>query len=139
MEIPRKAKINLFIGFFITVLMAVFMCIELSPMEIFEEKLYDYRFIIRGTIQPPEDIVIAAIDEKSLRSLGRWPWSRDKFARLVKRLTEEEAEIVVVDIKFEDWVKRVEDIANPPQITLRGEYKAKSKSDHWLWAAGRML
>jgi len=41
MEIPRKAKINLFIGFFITALMAVFMCIELSPMETLEEKLYD--------------------------------------------------------------------------------------------------
>ncbi len=105
MEISRKAKINLFIGFFITALMAVFMCIELSPMEIFEEKLYDYRFIIRGTIQPPEDIVIAAIDEKSLGNLGRWPWSRDKFARLVKRLTEEGAEIIVFDIILSEGEK----------------------------------
>jgi adenylate cyclase len=105
MEIPRKAKINLFIGFFITALMAVFMGIELSPMETLEEKLYDYRFIIRGTIQPPEDIVIAAIDEKSLGSLGRWPWSRDKFARLVKRLTEEGAEIIVFDIILSEGEK----------------------------------
>jgi adenylate cyclase len=105
MEIPRKAKINLFIGFFITALMAVFMRIELSPMETLEEKLYDYRFIIRGTIQPPEDIVIAAIDEKSLGNLGRWPWSRDKFARLVKRLTEEGAEIIVFDIILSEGEK----------------------------------
>jgi len=67
-------------------------------MKSLEGKLYDYRFKIRGVIQPPEDIVIAAIDERSLEKLGRWPWSRDKQAQLVKRLTEERAEIIVFDI-----------------------------------------
>jgi isopropylmalate/homocitrate/citramalate synthase len=37
-----------------------------------------------------------------------------------------------VDIKFEDWVKRVEDIAEATQIALREEYEAKSKRDRWL-------
>lgn len=37
-----------------------------------------------------------------------------------------------VDIKFEDWVKRVEDIAEATQIALKHEYEAKSKSDRWL-------
>ncbi len=37
-----------------------------------------------------------------------------------------------VDIKFEDWVKRVEDIAEATQIALREEYEAKAKSDRWL-------
>jgi len=37
-----------------------------------------------------------------------------------------------VDIKFEDWVKRVEDIAEATQIALREEYEAKSKSDRWV-------
>ncbi|MEW6335368.1 MAG: histone-lysine N-methyltransferase, partial [Thermodesulfobacteriota bacterium] len=37
-----------------------------------------------------------------------------------------------VDIKFEDWVKRAEDIAEATQIALRGEYEAKSRSDRWL-------
>jgi adenylate cyclase len=105
MGISRKAKFNLFIGLSITLLMAIFMFIKLSPMETLEENLYDYRFIIRGTIQPPKDIVIAAIDEKSLGRLGRWPWSRDKFAQLVKRLTEEGAEIIVFDIILSEGEK----------------------------------
>ncbi len=37
-----------------------------------------------------------------------------------------------VDIKFEDWVKRVEDIAEATQIALKEEYEAKAKSDRWL-------
>ncbi len=34
-----------------------------------------------------------------------------------------------VDIKFEDWVKRAEDMAEATQIALKSEYEAKSKSD----------
>jgi adenylate cyclase len=100
MGMSRKIKINLFIGFFMTALMAVFSLIEFSPIETLEENLYDYRFKIRGPVTPPENIVIAAIDEKSLGSLGRWPWDRDKIAQLVKRLIEEGAEIIVFDIFF---------------------------------------
>jgi isopropylmalate/homocitrate/citramalate synthase len=37
-----------------------------------------------------------------------------------------------VDIKFEDWVKRVEDIAEATQIALKAEYEARSKSDRWV-------
>jgi hypothetical protein len=39
-----------------------------------------------------------------------------------------------VDIKFEDWVKRVEDIAEATQIALREEYENygnKEKRDRW--------
>ncbi len=102
MEISRKTKINLFIGFCMTVLIAVFMWIKLSPVEILEEKLYDYRFKIRGSIKAPDNIFIAAIDEKSIGKLGRWPWGREKIARLVERLTEGGAEIIVLDIIFSE-------------------------------------
>jgi isopropylmalate/homocitrate/citramalate synthase len=37
-----------------------------------------------------------------------------------------------VDIKFEDWVKRVEDIAEATQIALKEEYEAKIRSDRWI-------
>ncbi|MDO8785710.1 MAG: histone-lysine N-methyltransferase, partial [Syntrophales bacterium] len=37
-----------------------------------------------------------------------------------------------VDIKFEDWVKRAEDIAEATQIALKAEYEEKNKSNRWL-------
>ena len=37
-----------------------------------------------------------------------------------------------VDIKFEEWTKRVEDIAEATQIALKAEYEAKEKSDKWI-------
>ena len=50
--------------------------------------------------RPNHDVVIVAIDEKSLRSLGRWPWSRQVHARLVERLTQFDARSIALDILF---------------------------------------
>lgn len=94
----QKGKLGILIGLSITLLIAALMLLKLSPLETLEEKLLDYRFQIRGTIKPPDTVVIAAIDEKSIEKLGRWPWSRDKIAKLVNKLNEAGAEIIVFDI-----------------------------------------
>jgi len=98
MEISKKIKANILIGSIVTILITGLMLLRLSPFETLEEKLYDYRFKIRGTVKTPENIVIAAIDEKSIERLGRWPWGRDKLALLVKRLADAGAEIIAFDV-----------------------------------------
>lgn len=51
-----------------------------------ENFLYDTRlsFTMPGDVDPT--IVIVDIDEKSLAEIGRWPWGRDKLAKLVTEL-----------------------------------------------------
>ena len=66
------------------------MYFELPALEILEDKMYDLRFKIMGPTKAPDNIVIAAIDEKSIEKLGRWPWGRDRIARLLNKLTEAE-------------------------------------------------
>ena len=41
-----------------------------------ERIILDIKLNLRGAIPASSDIVIAAIDEASLESLGRWPWPR---------------------------------------------------------------
>jgi diguanylate cyclase (GGDEF)-like protein len=48
------------------------------------------------------EIIIIAIDEKSLRQLGKWPWSRRIHARLLERLTSVGADAVGIDILFSE-------------------------------------
>jgi adenylate cyclase len=43
---------------------------------------------LRGPRKPSGRVVIVAIDERSVREEGLWPWSRAKMARLVDRLAE---------------------------------------------------
>ena len=58
--------------------------------------LYDLSFRIRGPVQTDKRIVIAAIDEKTLNSLGRWPIQRRYYAQLLDKI--KEAGVVGFDI-----------------------------------------
>jgi signal transduction histidine kinase len=48
--------------------------------------LYDLSFRFRGPMPANDNIVIAAVDEKTLRALGRWPIRRIHYARLLDNL-----------------------------------------------------
>jgi adenylate cyclase len=104
-KVEVKNRTSILIGLGITLLIAGLMPLKLSPFEILEKKLYDYMLKIRGEIKPPDNIVIAAIDEKSIEKLGRWPWSRDKIANLVKKLSDAGAELIVFDVIFSEKEK----------------------------------
>lgn len=57
-------------------------------------------FVLRGKKDNSNQVVIIDIDEKSLKSLGQWPWSRDKFAKILENLTRAEVGIIGLDIVF---------------------------------------
>ena len=48
-----------------------------------ELKLIDLRFRMRGVKKPSGEVVIVAVDSKSIEALGRWPWSRSQHAQLI--------------------------------------------------------
>ncbi len=51
------------------------------------EKTIDWRMINRGLAYGSNRVAILAIDDESIRLEGRWPWSREKMARLIDRTT----------------------------------------------------
>jgi len=63
----------------------------------------DFRFKkLRGIVKPGPDVVIVAIDEKSVNELGRWPWSRKHIAELAEKLTDYGAKVVSFDVIFSE-------------------------------------
>jgi adenylate cyclase len=60
--------------------------------------LGDYRLLQRGRGQVAPEVVIVAIDDASIESVGRWPWSRAVMARLIDRLSEAGAAVIGFDI-----------------------------------------
>ena len=50
----------------------------------------------------PADVLIIAIDEDSLNRLGRWPWPRDRHARLLRTLCASKPAAIAVDIAFSE-------------------------------------
>lgn len=49
-----------------------------------------------------ENTILVEIDDLSIKKLGRWPWSRDKHAELIRVLTEAGAQTIVFDVLFAD-------------------------------------
>lgn len=96
----RTIPWRLLVGTAVTILSAILFLARFPPLEIAENKLYDANFRLRGPLKPPGEIVIAAIDEKSLKRLGRWPWKREIIARLIDRLAAADAAVVGMDIIF---------------------------------------
>ncbi len=65
-----------------------------------EADAYDLRLNATLPEQRDESIVIVDIDDISLDLIGRWPWSRERFARILDNLFARGAVLVVFDIVF---------------------------------------
>ncbi|MCB1955086.1 MAG: CHASE2 domain-containing protein [Rhodocyclaceae bacterium] len=66
-----------------------------------DQALYDVSMAsLKQQVDP--EVVIVAIDEKSLARLGRWPWSRRVHAELIDRLREAGSGPVALDILFSE-------------------------------------
>lgn len=84
---------------------AVFVYLTIAPptfIQFLESKIYDWKFQLRGPRKIGSEIVIVGIDEKSIRQVGRWPWSRDKTAELIRKIGRSKPEILGIDIFFSE-------------------------------------
>lgn len=60
----------------------------------------DLRFHLAPAEPPSQTVVHIDIDDRSLETLGRWPWSRDTLAGLIETLHQAGASMIVLDILF---------------------------------------
>ncbi|TNF46715.1 adenylate/guanylate cyclase domain-containing protein, partial [bacterium] len=97
-------KPTLFIPLALTVLFSILCWANPAIIdEHMETLLVDYRFKVRNLVRPteiPEDIIVIAVDEKSLTEYGRWPWSRRLQARLIETIMKDGPKVVAVDIIY---------------------------------------
>ncbi|MBN1850272.1 MAG: adenylate/guanylate cyclase domain-containing protein [Deltaproteobacteria bacterium] len=84
----------------LTILVLIIFAMGISLFESIELKTYDLRLLSRGTEKPSPQIVLAAIDEKSLDVEGRWPWPRSKIAAVIDLLSEDGAKVIGFDMGF---------------------------------------
>jgi len=82
-----------------------------KSLESIDNRLRDYMFILRGEIPQNNSVVIVDIDEKSLKQIGQWPWSRDVLSTLLENLTKAGVGIIGLDIVFAE-----EDRTSPHKI-----------------------
>jgi adenylate cyclase len=84
----------------VTLLMSALLIWRPTFSEFLELKLYDLKFRFRGARTPGKQVAIVAIDDESLKAVGRWPWSREDMARLLTHLKEAGPRVIALDIIF---------------------------------------
>src|SRR6185369_4161916 len=94
--------------------------VGLSFMRQLELWSYDQRLRLTLPGGKDERIVVVDIDEKSLAEVGRWPWSRNAVATMVRRLIDDyQVAVVGFDVVFAEpdessGLKVLEDIGRGP-------------------------
>jgi len=78
---------------------------------------YDMMLRATPTRAPSSRIVIVDIDDRSLTTIGQWPWRRDVIGQLVSRLRDLGASIVALDIIFAE-PDRYEGAGTSPDAAL---------------------
>jgi len=98
----KGKRTGIYISLGVVILLFLFFLTQSRLFNALEEKSLDLRFALRGPIEPGPETVIAAIDEKSINKLGRWPWPRSVWGRVVDLLTQEGAAVIVFDVFFSE-------------------------------------
>jgi len=63
-------------------------------------RTFDFFQVLHPREATQRPVVIVDIDEKSLNSLGQWPWPRTRIADLITRLTQMGALVIAFDVVF---------------------------------------
>ncbi|MBT6583293.1 MAG: CHASE2 domain-containing protein [Gammaproteobacteria bacterium] len=74
--------------------------LNLPFFHLLELKSYDFKVRSRGERPLTGQVVIVAVDEKSLREKGRWPWPRTFMADLTDKISQAGAAVIGFDIFF---------------------------------------
>lgn len=82
----------------LTILLSVFS--TQMGIDRIDNTFYDSVLSITHRPQPSQDIVIIAIDDDSIDSLGYWPWRRALHARLLNNLSQ--ARVIGLDVLLND-------------------------------------
>lgn len=94
--------VSVSIALTVSVMLTILLFISPGFIDEIDMRLSDFRFRYRGVQQPNPNVVILAIDEKSINTLGRWVWSREKIKTIVDQLRQYEPSVVAFDIVFSE-------------------------------------
>lgn len=99
------------------------------PLTRLDTLIYDWRFQWLTPTRPEGQvpIIIVDIDEATIKQEG-WPWSRDKFARLVQNLEQEGVALIGFDVVFSEPGKNpVDAVLQNPQLSESVRQELSSK------------
>ena len=75
-----------------------------GTLDFFERQTESWRarWFWTGSPGPSDKVVVVALDDQALQTVGRWPWNREKLAVVVEEIRRANASVVALDILLDD-------------------------------------
>jgi adenylate cyclase len=89
-------------GLILTLLFALLQIFKPSFSNLIDLKLYDSFSRAAGGQTPSETPVIVAIDDRSFKEFGQWPWPRYRVTQLLEKIQQRHPLSIGVDILFSE-------------------------------------
>ena len=117
----RRLRLLMFAGTALVLTGFVLAAYATDVLEDSELDTVDARFAIRGDLDPPADIAIVGIDERSFIELGeQWPFPRSLHAEAISRLKRDGARVIAYDVQFTEPSNPSDDQALADAIARAG-------------------
>lgn len=114
----KKIVLYFLTSILLTLALSLFYLYIPKTLESLDNRLRDYMFILRGDLKDSNSVVIIDLDDKSLKQIGQWPWSRDTVSNLLVNLTNANVGLIAFDVVFAE-----EDRTNPTKIINKLDIK----------------
>lgn len=133
---------RLFNGKRAIVVLVALLCAFVVPFDRLDWATYDH---LSSFLGPPKrdaaNFALVAIDNNSIRELGRWPWSRQRYADLIRSLLDAEPSTVVFDLLFSEpepslTSAKLEHVID--QLQALGVYESQESSKGHVYQAGEV-
>jgi HD-GYP domain-containing protein (c-di-GMP phosphodiesterase class II) len=95
---PRR--LVLLCGVTVALLTAMLAVFRPAPLARLDNSVYDILLRSIRTQPPHEKVAIVDVDDRSLSTIGQWPWRRDVVGQLIARLRDAGASVVALDVIF---------------------------------------
>ncbi|MBO0727257.1 MAG: CHASE2 domain-containing protein [Blastocatellia bacterium] len=74
----------------------------------------------RGVARPPDEVVIVAVDEASVKRLGRFPWPRRLMAQALHKLSDARPKAIALNLLYSDPTNEDDDAALAEAVKRAG-------------------
>jgi adenylate cyclase len=114
----KTERISLLIGFVITVAVFAFSLQYykytdtptirrnnspfMETVEILDLRFNDLKYKLRNPVASEAPVALIAIDDASVREIGRWPWSRELVSEMTEKLIDSGVNSVAFDVIFSE-------------------------------------
>lgn len=97
----RALRVRMLVA--VAVLAATVACVieATGALERLELSTVDTRFKLRGEQPAPDSLIVVGIDDKTFDDLDeRWPFSRNRFAKVLETVSAADPAVIVYDVQF---------------------------------------